>query len=151
MRFIKPLYQKQHLTMAQKEVSRNQFIFQSPKRGDLASDPTPVDSQAPSLVGFVGSGKDLDPEKARHPPHVEVSKQGETIDSQSISQDSLAQELPPPNGGLQAWLQVLGAHAVVMVTWYGTCLMNSSPNCLLNLINSQGIFHVFWILPGPLP
>lgn len=27
---------------------------------------------------------------------------------------------PPPNGGFQAWLQVLGAFFFVFNTWYGT-------------------------------
>jgi len=99
--------------MAHKELPQDQFILQNPEHADPDSNPTLVDSWAPS---FIGSGKDLDLEKARHTlPPVRTSKEEENIDSQNISQAS--QDLPPPDGGLQAWLQVLGTHAVVMVTW----------------------------------
>jgi len=96
--------------MVQKEITRNQFTLQNAEDADTNGNPTPV----PQTPSFVGSGKDSDLEKAETPPPG-VPKEGATMDSQILSQ--ALQDLPPPDGGLKAWMQVLGAHAVVMVTW----------------------------------
>ena len=39
-----------------------------------------------------------------------------------IPPEAPAQEYdPPPNGGLEAWLQVVGSFLLFFNTWYGTC------------------------------
>lgn len=99
--------------MAHKELAENQFTHQNPEHADPDGDPTPVDSQAPS---FIGSGKDLDLENARHMyPPTGMPKEEGVIVPQHISPEE--EDLSPPDGGLQAWLQVLGTHAIVIATW----------------------------------
>jgi len=96
------------------ELTGNQFTHQNPEHADPNGDPTPVDSQAPS---YIGSEKDPDLENAKHMlPPPGMPKEEEILVSQNSSQGS--QDLPPPDGGLQAWLQVLGTHALIMVTWW---------------------------------
>ena len=81
---------------------------------DFSEDPTPVDSEAPSFIEPPKDTDDTDLEKcAKHtiPPGTSGEKELDLQNTQT------RQDEPPPDGGTKAWLQVLGAHAIVMVTW----------------------------------
>ena len=45
----------------------------------------------------------------------------ESAEQQSVPTEKPAGPGPPPNGGLKAWLQVLGGCFFVMNTWYVVC------------------------------
>ncbi|KAF8427017.1 major facilitator superfamily domain-containing protein [Tirmania nivea] len=126
----------------------NNFTLQVTEDSHSDNDRTPVGSQAPSSFG----GRDPDLENARDKLPASVVE--ENHDSHNICQAS--HDLPPPDGGLTAWLQVLGAHALVMVTWgYSTSfgffqahylsLLPSSTPSAISWIGSMQLFCLLFV------
>src|SRR5690606_25380681 len=70
---------------------------------NIDDDPTPINSELASYTPSLKDGKanTRDLEKAA----AAVS----AVDAMPV---------PPPDGGIQAWTRVFGAHCVVMCTWY---------------------------------
>ncbi|KAF8454890.1 major facilitator superfamily domain-containing protein [Terfezia claveryi] len=56
-----------------------------------------------------------------------------------------SEDLPPPDGGLQAWLQVLGAHAVAMVTWGYSSSIGFFQAHYLDVLPSSTQSDISWI------
>ncbi|KAL2890449.1 Aspyridones efflux protein apdF [Ceratocystis lukuohia] len=90
--------------------------------------------------------------------HVDGSSVIEKVLSRVVSQKTLTDPGPPPDGGLRAWLVVLGGHLVVMNTWgvivsfgifqtYYTSSLGKS-RFAISWIGSSQIFLLFFVAIG---